>query len=282
MTFKEQRLAFAKILSNHYPQEEISSFFYLLTEHHFGLTKFETHQKDAEDFTEAKEPLFVEALQKLQRSEPIQYILGKTEFFGHPFKVNKHTLIPRPETEELVAWILADQKNNSSEIHILDIGTGSGCIAISLAKELENAKVSALDISKGALEVARENAKKNIVEVDFVQRDILTSEAVAASYDIIVSNPPYVRNLEKKMMQKNVLVHEPETALFVSDNDPLVFYRRIAQLARKNLKEGGFLYFEINEYLGAEMTELITYLGFKNCSIKKDIYGKDRMMRASL
>lgn len=282
MTFKEQRLAFAKILNTYYPQEEISSFFYLLTEHHFGLTKFETHQKDAEDFPEAKEPFFFQALQKLQRSEPIQYILGETEFYGHPFKVNKHTLIPRPETEELVEWILADQKNNSSEIHILDIGTGSGCIAISLAKELKNAKVSALDISEGALEVARENAKINTVEVDFVQRDILTSETVTASYDIIVSNPPYVRNLEKKMMQKNVLVHEPETALFVSDDDPLVFYRRIAQLAHENLKEGGFLYFEINEYLGAEMTELITHLGFKNCSIKKDIYGKDRMMRASI
>jgi release factor glutamine methyltransferase len=282
MTFKEQRLAFAKILNTYYPQEEISSFFYLLTEHHFGLTKFETHQKDAEDFPEAKEPFFFQALQKLQRSEPIQYILGETEFYGHPFKVNKHTLIPRPETEELVELILADQKNNSSEIHILDIGTGSGCIAISLAKELKNAKVSALDISEGALEVARENAKINTVEVDFVQRDILTSETVTASYDIIVSNPPYVRNLEKKMMQKNVLVHEPETALFVSDDDPLVFYRRIAQLAHENLKEGGFLYFEINEYLGAEMTELITHLGFKNCSIKKDIYGKDRMMRASI
>ena len=281
MTFKEQRLAFAKMVSNQYSQEEKQSFFNLLVEHHFGYSKFEAHQKDNAIFPFEKESIFLEALERLRQHEPIQYIIGETEFFGLPFLVNEHTLIPRPETEELVAWILEDTKNNDEVLEVMDIGTGSGCIAISLAKELKNARVSGSDISEGALEIARLNAKKNTVQVNFKAQDILATEKLIGTFDIIVSNPPYVRELEKKMMQNNVLVFEPDTALFVSDKDPLVFYRKIAQLALSHLKEGGYLYFEINEYLGAEMKELMRQIGFTNCLIKKDIYGKERMMRAT-
>ena len=280
MTFKEQRLAFAKILMGDYPLDEINSFFCLLTEHYFGLNKFETHQKDAEEFPSAHQKHFSEALIRLKQHEPIQYIIGETDFYGLPFKVTKDTLIPRPETEELVEWLVSDLKNINDTITILDIGTGSGCIAITLAKELKNARVSAIDISEGAIKVARENAALNKVEVMFDIADILATDMVLQSYDVIVSNPPYVRNLEKKLMQANVLEFEPGTALFVEDNDPLLFYRKIANLALKHLNKDGILYFEINEYLGSEMKQLLEDLGFGDIIIKKDIYGKDRMMRS--
>ncbi len=280
MTFKEQRLAFAKILSTQYPQEEISSFFYLLTDHYFGWSKFETHQKDNDIIPSENQQHFSEAIKRLKTHEPIQYIIGETEFYGLPFYVTKDTLIPRPETEELVEWILVDQKQSNDKSVVLDIGTGSGCIAISLAKELKNADVSAVDISEGAVDTAQKNAVLNNVEVTFNKRDILTTEILQNSYDVIVSNPPYVRNLEKKMMQSNVLDFEPETALFVEDNDPLIFYKKIATLALQYLNDGGLLYFEINEYLGLEMKQLLEEIGFKNIIIKKDIYGKDRMMRS--
>ena len=281
MTFKAQRLAFAKILNTHYPQEEINSFFYLLTEHYFGLNKFETHQKDAEELPSEHQQHFSEALLRLKQQMPIQYIIGGTEFYGYLFKVNEHTLIPRPETEELVEWIIADFKDGNDNVAILDIGTGSGCVAISLAKELKNASVSAIDISEGAIAIAQDNAKLNEVDVHFLKQDILISETLSKQYDVFVSNPPYVRQLEKSQMPSNVLEHEPASALFVTDEDPLVFYKKIAQLALMHLKEGGFLYFEINEYLGGEITDLINNLGFKNNIIKKDIYGKNRMMRAT-
>ena len=279
MTFREQRSAFAKILNNHYSQEEISSFFYLLTEHYFGYSRFETHQKSEKEIPIKEEHHFSEALKRLEQHEPIQYIIGETEFYGLPFKVNAYTLIPRPETEELVAWIVSDLSVKNSEFRILDIGTGSGCIAISVAKELAGAKVSAIDISEGAIKTAQVNAEMNNVNVAFKTGDILRTEKLSTQYDVIVSNPPYVRNLEKKMMQANVLDFEPETALFVEDNDPFLFYNKISQLAINHLNKNGFLYFEINEYLGPKMQELLKGFGFKNIEIKKDIYGKDRMMR---
>lgn len=280
MTFKDIRLAFAKISNTQYSQEEKQSFYNLLVEHHFGLTRFEAHEKLESNFPKAKELLFLKAIQRLENNEPIQYIIGETEFYGLSFKVNKHTLIPRPETEELVAWIVEDQPNNDAALHILDIGTGSGCIAISLAKNLEKAKVLGLDISERALKIATENALINNAEVSFVKQDIIETKVLPDKYDVIVSNPPYVREKEKEMMLANVLDYEPEKALFVSNEDPLLFYRKIAQIAYKYLSENGILYFEINEYLGKEMTALLSQLGFKNCTIKKDIYGKDRMMRA--
>ena len=231
---------------------------------------------------------FQNALFRLKNHEPIQYIVGETDFFGLPFKVNQHTLIPRPETEELVEWILSETPPLKGvggmflNQQLLDIGTGSGCIAISLAKNLPNSKISALDISENALEVARENAEINNIEVDFFQADILKEKSLPKQFDIIVSNPPYVRNLEKGMMQQNVLEHEPETALFVADGDPLVFYRAISKLAKKHLKPKGKLFFEINEYLGEEMKSLLKSEGFRNIEVKKDIFGKDRMLKCNI
>lgn len=168
---------------------------------------------------------FEDSISRLQNHEPIQYIIGETEFFGLKFRVNEHVLIPRPETEELVQWILDDIGENSagSKLEILDIGTGSGCIAISLAKHLPQSKISAIDISEKALKIARENAEINNVEINFMQADILQKELLEEKYDVIVSNPPYVRELEKQEMQRNVLEHEPEMALYVKDEDPLIF-----------------------------------------------------------
>lgn len=232
--------------------------------------------------SEAEAEKFKRALLRLQKNEPIQYIMGETEFFGLPFKVNKHTLIPRPETEELVEWILDHSESGIQNPEFLDIGTGTGCIAVSIAKNLSNSKVSALDISEEALEVARENAKVNGVEVDFFQKDILAAETLPKKYDIIVSNPPYVRELEKKQMRPNVLRYEPRAALYVSDEDPLRFYRAISFLAKAHLNPGGQLFFEINEYLAGEMTEILKASGFKDIEVKKDVYGKDRMLRCNV
>ena len=178
-------------------------------------------------------------------------------------------------------WILSGFPPSGAR-GILDIGTGTGCIAISLAKNLPNAKVSALDISKEALKIAEANAKLNKVEVDFFQTDILAAETLPKKYDVIVSNPPYVRELEKKQMQQNVLKYEPHSALYVKDEDPLLFYRAISRLAKNHLNPGGKLFFEINEYLAYEMTELLKAEGFKNIEIKKDIYGKDRMLKCKI
>ncbi len=215
---------------------------------------------------------------QLQQQIPIQYILGTTSFYGLEFFVNENVLIPRPETEELVEWMLSEPFN--SPVKILDIGTGSGCIAIALAKNLPNAEIFAIDISEPALITAKRNAQLHKTNVTFIQKNILETEDLAQQFDSIVSNPPYVRNLEKAEIKKNVLEHEPHIALFVNDEDPLLFYRKIAVLARKNLKENGQLFFEINQYLGKETVALLEELGFKNIVLKQDIYGNDRMICA--
>jgi release factor glutamine methyltransferase len=232
-------------------------------------------------------------LAELKKEKPIQYILGETEFYGLPFLVNENTLIPRPETEELVEWIIKSTNYEilSTKLRILDIGTGSGCIAISLAKNITNAEVSAIDISEKALATAKKNAEINKVEVSFINIDILKINDLAelptsnfqlpTQFDIIVSNPPYVRNLEKAEIKPNVLEYEPHLALFVEDTDALLFYRKIADLAKENLSENGMLFFEINQYLGKETVELLENLGFKNIELKKDIYGNDRMIRST-
>jgi release factor glutamine methyltransferase len=213
---------------------------------------------------------------------PIQYLLGRTEFYGLEFQVNGNTLIPRPETEELVQWILFDceRAQRTQPLRILDIGTGSGCIAIALAKNLPDAMVSAIDVSPEALEVAARNAVFNGVKVQFLQQDILETTDLATQYDIIVSNPPYVRELEKQEIKPNVLEHEPHLALFVADDDALVFHKKITQLALKHLAQDGKLYFEINQYLGTEMVELLKNLDFKSLNLRKDIYGNDRVLKA--
>ena len=228
----------------------------------------------------------------MQNQEPIQYVLGKTNFYGLPFLVNTNTLIPRPETEELVEWILQEWKETSS-IEILDIGTGSGCIAISLAKNLPNAAIYALDISKEALAITTQNATHNNVNATCLQADILTTKNLNhlitqntthnnVKLDIIVSNPPYVRELEKKEISKNVLENEPHQALFVADDNPLIFYKKIADLAKQHLKKEGMLYVEINQYLGEKTVGMFKEKGFKNIQLKKDLFGNDRMIKAVL
>ncbi len=285
MKISELKSNFKTALSEIYPSEEIQSFFNILAEKYLKLSRVEIALNPEREISEETFQNFQKALLRLKKHEPIQYIVGETEFYGLQFKVNKHTLIPRPETEELVEWILNESNNQQSTIstqQLLDIGTGSGCIAISIAKNLPNVKISALDISEEALKMAKENAEMNQVEIEFFRTDVLSAKTLPKQYDVIVSNPPYVRELEKKMMQQNVLKYEPERALFVDDNDPLMFYRAISALAKKYLKADGKLFFEINEYLGEEMKMLLKCEGFQNIEIKKDIFGKDRMLKCSL
>ena len=217
---------------------------------------------------------------RLERQEPVQYILGQAEFCGRTFMVNKHVLIPRPETEELCQWIIA-----ADAAHILDIGTGSGCIAITLALDIPNSQVTAWDISADALAVARENARHHNVHVSFEQVDALhlTSDIchqTSVVFDLIVSNPPYICNKERVAMETNVLEHEPHTALFVPDDDPLLFYRAIAQYGQTALKEGGWLYFEINPLYAEALREMFSKMSYQDIEIKEDQYGKQRMIRA--
>lgn len=289
MVLKEILNIYHKELDALFGKEEVDSFFNLVIEHYLGLKRIHLVLEPEYAVTTTEEQPLFEALSRLKLKQPIQYILGETEFYGLPFKVNEHTLIPRPETEELVDLIINCHSELSEEslLHILDIGTGSGCIAISLAKHLPEAKVSALDVSEGALNVAKQNAILNDVNIEFIHDDILKTrhaELVSASYnfDIIVSNPPYVRNLEKVEIQSNVLDNEPHLALFVDDENPLQFYKAICEFAQINLKDNGTLYFEINEYLGKEMVQLLEEYKFKNVELKKDLFGKDRMIRGVL
>ena len=218
-------------------------------------------------------------LSRLQKNEPIQYVLGKETFCGLDFEVDSNVLIPRPETRELVEWIVADRKLDAS-CRILDIGTGSGCISISLAKFLSGAEVEAWDISEGALEVARRNAVRNAVEVLFRQQDVLYVLPGDTRYDVIVSNPPYITEKEKLDMDANVLDWEPFTALFVPDADPLLFYRKIAELGLSMLNIGGALYFEINRAYGQETVSMLERLSYKQIELRKDEWGNDRMVKA--
>jgi len=229
-----------------------------------------------------------ELLDQLKTGKPIQYILGKTEFYGLPFNVNPSVLIPRPETEELVEWVISSVSSGQFAVDsMLDIGTGSGCIAISLKKHLPNAKVSAIDVSAKALKTAKENAELNEVEIDFIESDILIENSFSqisnlkSQISIIISNPPYVTLHDKTKMHINVTDFEPHTALFVPENDPLVFYKAIADFAVNNLQANGLLFFEINESYGEQIVELLNDKGFKNIELRKDMSGRDRMIRAS-
>ncbi len=283
MKLQQFKTQFFSELKSQYPTTEIQSFFNILIEFQLYLSRIEVALQPNLEITKTDETFLIKALSELKKNIPIQYIIGGTEFYGLPFKVNSNVLIPRPETEELIRWIIQNLKTDSKKLtaSILDIGTGSGCIAISLAKELTYAKVSAIDISSEAIKTAQQNAQLNQVMVEFLKTDILTITELPKKYDIIVSNPPYVRELEKIQMQKNVLEHEPHLALFVKDNNPLLFYDKIADLAKNNLTENGNLYFEINQYLGEETVELLASKGFKNIELKKDLFGEDRMIKAS-
>nr|WP_315200941.1 peptide chain release factor N(5)-glutamine methyltransferase [uncultured Flavobacterium sp.] len=282
MKIKEYRIQFIEALASIYGEGEAESFFYLILEEKQQLKRIDLALHPDLFFSEDEITVWNSILEQLKLEIPIQYLLGKTSFYGLDFEVNSTVLIPRPETEELVDWIVSNVLKNgrSKSIKILDIGTGSGCIAVSLAKNLPNAEVFAIDVSEKALSTAKKNAERNTVEVTFISQNILETIDLGQEFDIIVSNPPYVRNLEKQEIKKNVLDNEPHLALFVEDDDALIFYRKIAELAQKNLSDSGQLYFEINQYLGKEMVELLEGMNFKNVELRKDIYDNDRMTKA--
>jgi release factor glutamine methyltransferase len=284
MRIKVYRTQFIQELSSIYDSGEAESFFYLILEEKRQLKRIDLALKPDLTFSNEEIQFWNSILAQLKKEIPIQYLLGKTGFYGLDFEVNANVLIPRPETEELVEWIIGDclVPRNDKDIKILDVGTGSGCIAISLAKNIPNAQVFAIDVSETALVTAQKNAEINEVKVAFIQKNILEVEDLEGQFDIIVSNPPYVRELEKKEIKKNVLDNEPHLALFVDDNDALLFYRKIAELAQKNLSQNGQLFFEINQYLGKEMIDLLKKMGFKNIELRKDIHGNDRMIRGAI
>ena len=265
--FKEELLAVSQ-------EREIISWAYIVMEFLLGHNRSDCIIHANKEITTEITDRIKQIIADLKTKKPIQYILGETEFYGLQFKVNEHTLIPRPETEELVEWILKEEFSSA-----LDIGTGSGCIAITLAKNT-NAKITAIDVLKEAIDVAKENAKNNQVEIDFMLQDILQAETLS-KVDLIVSNPPYILNSEKQKMESNVLDFEPDLALFISDNNPLLFYKKIGVLAEKSLNCGGKLYFEINEKYGAEILEMLSKIGFVDIALKKDINDKDRMVKAT-
>ncbi|MFH6960320.1 peptide chain release factor N(5)-glutamine methyltransferase [Flavobacterium aquidurense] len=284
MRIKQYRTQFIKELSPFYDAYEAESFFYLILEDKHKLRQIDLALNHELTFSDSDFTVWNSLLKELKKEIPIQYLLGKTHFYGLEFEVNENVLIPRPETEELVEWIINEnlKADRTKKIKILDIGTGSGCIAISLAKNIPNAEVYAIDVSKKAIETAKRNALYNKVEVNFILQNILETELLKCNFDIIVSNPPYVRNLEKEEIKKNVLDYEPHLALFVEDNDALIFYRKIAELAKKNLLENGQLYFEINQYLGKETKDLLENMDFKNIELRKDIYDNDRMISSKV
>jgi release factor glutamine methyltransferase len=271
-----------------YEENEAKSIIYLLLEHYLNLSKTDIFlDKNISQIFD-----FQDIIQRIKTQEPVQYVIGETEFYGRKFKVTPDTLIPRPETEELVQvtvtsyQLSVNSKQSGGESlcvksKILDIGTGSGCIAISLACELPDAQVYGYDISEEALKIAKENAERNGANVIFEKVDILSpSPSSLSPFSIIVSNPPYVMNSEKAEMERNVLEYEPHLALFVEDNDPLIFYQKIAEFAAKNLIDKGLCIVEINQVFGLETAELFWNQGFKSVEVVKDIFGKDRMVKA--
>ncbi|WP_407557667.1 peptide chain release factor N(5)-glutamine methyltransferase [Winogradskyella sp. 4-2091] len=286
MVLKELQNIFHIELDAIYGQHEVNSFFYLCTEHYLNIARIQLTLEPELAITKPETETFFKALEHLKQQKPIQYLLGETEFFGLPFKLNENVLIPRPETEELVDLIIRShsEQSEASKLKILDIGTGSGCIAISLAKNLPNAEVYALDVSPDALKMAKQNAELNKVNAHFIEASILDETChsaldAASKFDIIVSNPPYVRNLEKQEIKPNVLNNEPHLALFVEDDNPLLFYKAITAFAEKILKSKGQLYFEINQYLGEETKALLTNTNFEAVKLLKDLNGNNRMLK---
>ena len=290
MTLLEFKTKLHSELEQIYPKNEIDTFYKLLIAHQLNYSSVDSALNLQKVIPSEKLDFLFDAVDELANEKPIQYIIGETEFYGLSFKVNEDTLIPRPETEELVHWILKEieTSNKKSNLRILDIGTGSGCIAITLAKHIPNVDVYAIDVSKNALEMATINAQSNDVAIDFIHANILKtsnlSELISNTFhfDIIVSNPPYVRNLEKEEMQANVLQYEPHQALFVKDTNPLLFYDKIAELSVSSLSENGFLFFEINQYLHKETVQLLKEKKYTSIDLKKDLFDNFRMIKASL
>ena len=290
MNIREFRDYFKISLKKLYPASEIDTFLFLLLEEYLNFKRIDIVLKSNFNISSEVLTLLKSSTKLLEQEIPIQYIIGKTEFYGFPFILNEHVLIPRPETEELVTFIL-DKVSKLESYHtikkentikILDIGTGSGCIPIALKKSLPLAEISALEKSDKALRIAKKNTHLNKVDINLIQQDILKSTQLNNTYDIIVSNPPYVRESEKKEIKNNVLNNEPHMALFVEDNNPLIFFDKIAELAKNHLTKNGLLFFEINQYLGKETVDLLRLKGFNTIELKKDIFGHDRVIIASI
>lgn len=264
-----------------YDERESSAIAFILLEYILHLEKGDILANKEINVSHLKREELEEAIDRINQGEPVQYITGRTFFMDLTFKVNPSVLIPRPETEELVDFIIKENKDKKN-LHVMDMGTGSGCIAVSLAYHLKEAEVIAVDISKSALYVAAENAAINHAKVKFINDDILNfSETNTYKLDVIVSNPPYVRYSEQKEMRKNVLDYEPKLALFVDDKEALIYYEKIAAFSARHLNEGGLLYLEINEMLSIETAKLVESFGFKNIDIKNDLFGKPRFIRCS-
>jgi release factor glutamine methyltransferase len=285
-TVKNVFSAFRESLKSFYDVNEAEAITLLALSEVTGFSKAKIKAFPEQEINADQTGQLTAILTRLKTGEPIQYIIGRTEFYGLPFNVSPSVLIPRPETEELVEWAIASvgpQDGWRAVGSILDIGTGSGCIAISLKTNLPGFKVSAIDISDDALKTAKENADLNHVDVEFIKADILNtkSEIVNRKSEIIISNPPYVTLHDKTQMHKNVTDFEPHAALFVPEDDPLIFYKTIADFGMKNLAPNGLLFFEINESYGKEIAELLTAKGFKNIELRKDMSGRDRMICAS-
>lgn len=305
---RDCRKYYAGELEKIYGSDEANALIMILLEHYFNIDRVKMALEPDLRLSESELLTLHFAVKELLKNKPVQYIIGETEFCGMKFCVNENVLIPRPETQELVEKLAVNSyqfssfrqkrsgvetrakrelsplvKKSPANISILDIGTGSGCIAISLAKLIPNSDVTAVDVSEKALEVARKNAETNEVNVTFIKDDILNPQnrdLLNGQFDIIVSNPPYVCESEKSEMRANVLDYEPSTALFVSDNDPLIFYRKILEFAQKALKPSGEIWFEINEKFGKETAELCHSEGFKNVEIIRDFRERERILRA--
>jgi release factor glutamine methyltransferase len=278
---KDISAEFKNKLQNIYLLNEIQQILFIVFEEYANLSKVEVITYPEKEITETQYEKIKNILSKLIEEKPIQYILGKADFYGMTFYVNNHVLIPRQETEELVDYIINHHKDRQL-LSVIDFGTGSGCIAISLAANLLQPNIYAVDISTEAIKTARKNAAFSRVSVNFIKNDILNLDfsILPDKVDIIVSNPPYVCNSEKKLMKKNVLEYEPQTALFVNDNNPLIFYDKIAIAGTKLLKKKGNIIFEINEKFAMQIKNLLISKGYENIEIIKDLNGKDRIVKA--
>jgi release factor glutamine methyltransferase len=274
-------------LKDFYDIKEINAFIYILFEKYCGISKVKFLSEPSQTISESELLKIYFALKDLKNYKPIQYITESTEFFGLNFFIDSSVLIPRQETEELVNWIITDNNNIKTKLNILDIGTGSGCIAITLSKCISDSTLTAIDISEKAIQTAKRNAELNNVNILFIEADILSFrysfslKEIPEKFEIIVSNPPYVTMSDKKKMKANVIEYEPNIALFAKDEDPLVFYSAILDFASEKLTDNGKLYFEINESLGKETLNLIEEKGFSKYILKKDINNKDRMICCS-
>lgn len=283
MTITEGYHYISRELLSIYDQREAENIANLMIENITGFKKLDIVINKATQLTSSQEVILHQYTALLLQHQPVQYVLHEAWFYGMKLYVDEHVLIPRPETEELVEWMLKDAETNKQPINILDIGTGSGCIPIALKKNMPAAEVWAVDINNEALLVAQRNADTQQTSITFQQADILNKPypSVLPTFDVIVSNPPYIPLSDKTAMHPNVLQHEPHLALFVANEDPLLFYNAIVDFAQSHLNPGGSLYFEIHEAMGEEVKQQLTQKGFINVQVKKDMQGKDRMVKAT-